>query len=49
MDEETKTVSVKLKNNQKVAIIIGSEGGFSDIECDKIIEKKKNLQRNEKI
>ena len=37
--EKTKNLNeVKLTPNQKVAIIIGSEGGFSDLECDKIIE-----------
>ena len=37
--EKTKSLkNVKLKPSDKVAIIIGSEGGFSEQECGKIVE-----------
>ena len=37
--EKTKNLhELKLTKTQKVAIIIGSEGGFSETECDKIVE-----------
>ena len=36
--EKTKNLnSIKLDKTKKVAIIVGSEGGFSETECDKIV------------
>ena len=38
---ETETTTnlnnLQLKQNQKVAVIVGSEGGFSEIECEKLV------------
>lgn len=33
----TNLTALKLGGNQKVAIIVGSEGGFSEQECDKLV------------
>ena len=39
--ENTKSLSeIKLKSTDKVAIIVGSEGGFSEEECNKLIKAK---------
>ena len=36
--ENAKSLSeVQLNSNQKIAVIVGSEGGFSEAECEKII------------
>jgi len=36
-EKSTALSKVKISSNQKIAIIIGSEGGFSETECEKII------------
>jgi len=33
----TNLTNLQLKQNQKVAVIVGSEGGFSEIECQKLV------------
>ena len=41
--ENTKSLSeVKLKSTDKVAVIVGSEGGFSEEECNKLINEGVN-------
>lgn len=36
-EKSTALSKVKICPNQKIAIIVGSEGGFSELECEKII------------
>ena len=37
-EEKTNLSELKLNSSQKVAIIVGSEGGFSENECEKLVK-----------